>query len=631
MAYSVYRPSLASPLDSSGISVTKYFSERLIKSHFDKGLVLVPPNYDFNSEQGNLLGDEAEKKVIESIRKYSSDIPGIKTICFHGVRVIGGSPPIIREVDQCCFITYQGRYYIIATEVKCNADIKKSGSTRKKAISQLDTFLEMLRDTLNVPTDKLQVHAVWPNMSPTEPCAHCNNSHPSLYEKPEACRQPGTQARASPEPEGFHIFEDKFIGDEFSRWIEDIVTDPSLQVPETVFSTVLDFVARHCVGVLYDEVVKSFCILGEDQAKLVARPEQSLGEPTIIYGLAGTGKTIAILARIQRISGNLGPSSRALYISFGKNAIQMVKEKLEACNIDLTHITFSESFSYPLNLYDLLEKNKVLLNLIEDGYRYVYVDSAEDAGVDWVNKLLAKTLQSGSEDNAIQQGFALLTSTKGDFWITLDPYQGLQDGHSLHRVHKNQLQWMGNLVDANLLEAGFRCSKFVKLGECFRMPHAMINHISSEKVLPTGDLPKAQTVESLGVKQVNISLPCDYSSNWLAEELAEQLFSRVMQRGIHPGHCAVVFDDAAANQLFPSTEGSLPAFVDLVNSKLKAMTANRKAGCMLQISQNIGETLLYSEQEHQQSTPSCVVAEKPLFVEDSAEFQMETHAKVGLL
>ena len=59
---------------------------------------------------------------------------------------------------------------------------------------------------------------------------------------------------------------------------------------------------------------------------------------------------------------------------------------------------------------------------------------------------------------------------------------------------------MGNLVDVKLLDEGFKREKFVKLQECFRMPRAMIDHIDSEKVLPTEDLPQAQEVKSLGVK-----------------------------------------------------------------------------------------------------------------------------------
>ena len=226
------------------------------------------------------------------------------------------------------FITYQGRHYIVIKEVKCNANPETSRSTSKKAITQLKTFEDMLAKELNVPTNNIQFHAVWPNMPPEEPCPFCHGSHPSLYERPTVCQPKGTQRRTNPEPEGFHVFKDKFEDGEFSEWMKGIVNESSKAVDPSTYDTVLDFLARHCVGVLYDETVKSFCILGDDQDKLVNKKEQPLTNPTIVYGLAGTGKTISIMARIQQISGNLKASCKALYVTFADNAIAMVMWKM---------------------------------------------------------------------------------------------------------------------------------------------------------------------------------------------------------------------------------------------------------------------------------------------------------------
>ena len=81
-----------------------------------------------------ILGEEAEKKVLDMVKDAGRDIPGIQIVCFHGVRVIAGSPIILREVDFCLFITYQGRHYIVIKEVKCNAIPESSRGTSKKAI-----------------------------------------------------------------------------------------------------------------------------------------------------------------------------------------------------------------------------------------------------------------------------------------------------------------------------------------------------------------------------------------------------------------------------------------------------------------------------------------------------------------
>ena len=156
MAFSVLKPAVASPGDSPRISVSQFYKEQLAK----RNVILIPSSFEKSGDPTKVLGEQAEEKVINAIENCCRDIPGIEIICIHGVRVIGDSPSIIREVDQCVFLRYQGRHYVVVTEVKCNANAKKSGGTRKKAVSQLKTFISMLGSELNVQTDQLQVHTV---------------------------------------------------------------------------------------------------------------------------------------------------------------------------------------------------------------------------------------------------------------------------------------------------------------------------------------------------------------------------------------------------------------------------------------------------------------------------------------
>ena len=132
----------------------------------------------------------------------------------------------------------------------------------------------------------------------------------------------------------------------------------------------------------------------------------------------------------------------------------------------------------------------------------------------------------------------------------------------------------------------------------------------------------------------NINFPAGYSIESMAEILAEKLHKEVMMRGIHPGHCAVVFDGAAAPELFPAQDGGLPAFVQLVNSELTARNANKKSGCMLQIGQDIEGTLLYSSRKAPNLIASSV--RTPLLSEpytggdgkDTVENTVEGHSEV---
>ena len=163
MSLLVQKPAVSSPEAPPGISVRTFFEEQLALSP----VAFVPKNHGFSGDPTKKLGKEAEKKVFDFIQSAGDDIPGIQIVCFHGVRVIAGCPIILREVDFCLFITFQGRHYIVIKEVKCNANPESSRCTSKKAISQLRTFEDMLGSELNVQTDNIHFHAVWPNMPET--------------------------------------------------------------------------------------------------------------------------------------------------------------------------------------------------------------------------------------------------------------------------------------------------------------------------------------------------------------------------------------------------------------------------------------------------------------------------------
>ena len=622
---SVCQPAVGHPQAGSGISVTDYFKDKLSRDN----VVLVPEKSEFSGEPQKILGEQAEKTLCDLIEKCKHDIPGVKIICFHGIRVISGSPSIIREVDNCCFITYQGRQYVLISEVKCNKQSKTSGAARKKAIHQLETFKDMLRSELSVSEgveDNFQLHAVWPNMPPTEPCPVCAGRHPSLYERPPACQQPGTQRRANPEPDGFHLFQDKTVGDTFSDWMRSIISDPSKAVKSEIYEGALGFVTRHCVGVLYDQSVGMFCILGSDQSKLVARAEQPLDNPLVIYGLSGTGKTISILARIQHISPKLDENHKVLFICFEDNVIEMVRMKLKACQIDLSYVSFENFNSRSCQLGDIFKEENKFQELVDEGYRYIYVDSAEDLGIDAIEDIIQKVLgQNQSHHNALE----LQNLQVGDFWITVDPFQGLKDGHSMVRGLGKTINWQGNAIKTSvLLEKGFEQRKFIKLNESFRMPLNLIKHIEAKNVLPTKTLPSAPDVPTQGVLEERLEVPDIYHLGWLAKQVANRLHQRVMKRGIHPGHCAVLYEGRAVDTLFPTAQGGLPAFICKVNGALQTISVQSQARHMLQLTQDMKESVIFGHNFASSTDPLLTEVSSTVASEDTVEFQCEQHAQV---
>ena len=64
----------------------------------------------------------------------------------------------------------------------------------------------------------------------------------------------------------------------------------------------------------------------------------------------------------------------------------MVRRKLEACGVDLANVTLIN-----FNSSDGGNLNSIICSKV---YRYIYLDSVEDLGVDWMNRLLEFELSS---------------------------------------------------------------------------------------------------------------------------------------------------------------------------------------------------------------------------------------------
>ena len=136
----------------------------------------------------------------------------------------------------------------------------------------------------------------------------------------------------------------------------------------------------------------------------------------------------------------------------------------------------------------------------------------------------------------------------------MDPYQGCapQDEHALERGFRNTVQWRGNQLDPKILNRGFKENKFIQLDESFRMPAKILSHIKESHILPTKDMPVPPKVDGLGVTRTTILLPSPYTLKWLSENvIADWLYKDIMLRGIHPGHCAVLYDGRFSATLFP--------------------------------------------------------------------------------
>ena len=125
-----------------------------------------------------------------------------------------------------------------------------------------------------------------------------------------------------------------------------------------------------------------------------------------------------------------------------------------------------------------------------------------------------------------------------------------------------------------------------------------------------------------------------YNLQFVAEKLADQLYKKVMITGIHPGHCAVVFNDGAVDDLFPPSEGGFLTFVEMVNSALKGLSVKGQASHMLQVTKDIKESFLYNCKTSPTHPLPLTISPYSVAlnsVEETSEYKMERHCEVMLL
>ena len=133
--------------------------------------VSIPETFHWGTDPHRIHGERAEYKVFEAMKKTSLEIPGLKLLFFHDLRVKGqtlnSDKYHLREMDVLAFMEFQTRNYVVLFETKSWENIKTSKNLRKKAVSQLRDIKDMLSRELNVSTEKIQTHVAWPFMPPT--------------------------------------------------------------------------------------------------------------------------------------------------------------------------------------------------------------------------------------------------------------------------------------------------------------------------------------------------------------------------------------------------------------------------------------------------------------------------------
>ena len=127
-----------------------------------------------------------------------------------------------------------------------------------------------------------------------------------------------------------------------------------------------------------------------------------MSRPKLIYGPAGSGKTLATLAMIERLfkRENIDKNNQVLYLCSNQSVLQYVKRELTARHIPLKDIsfrTYSTIPGYASRFSDSLNFMKMFPQLIEQ-YGAIFLDEAEDLGMtalDQLNSTISTDLKIG--------------------------------------------------------------------------------------------------------------------------------------------------------------------------------------------------------------------------------------------
>ena len=518
-------------------------------------------------------GEKAEQMVFDKLKGLEKKIPGLKMVFFNGLRYTGirqtdGGNKSFKEIDFSIFCKYLDNHFILLLEVKCcdtkhHSFTQKGLSThRKKANNQLDTHISILKETFHIGEDsanKVQLHVVWPNLIGQEQC-RCGQTHPRFQARKQNCLQPGT-INPSFRPSGWHIFKENFAEDSFSNWFRQQIQDQSNAIDKESWMEILQIHTILSCGVLYNEMQKHFYLLGQDQITLLKQPPHIMSMPTLVNGVAGTGKTLTICQKLKELEPKLGPKNKALYICFSDNLINHVKTELKDRMVDIQFIKFInyEKNAFIVNFF--MSANTMEKLITVKGFRHIFFDEAEDLGVEQISEI-CKSVKYRNCTTSKNPGYFKMTGeeVEGHFWILFDHYQSRLDQHGLGSVESTEkgesnFVWMGNSLDETLLTDVF------KLRTIFRTTSSIARYIGDECLVPDWEIGEenggykiSHNIQGLFPKYPEFiecfSIEDAYIKQELKKCIVRTIEESVQFKNNHPGDVAISLPDEDFNIIF---------------------------------------------------------------------------------
>ncbi|KAH1027426.1 hypothetical protein HUJ05_000937 [Dendroctonus ponderosae] len=444
------------------------FNFRYLESEFPRttsnnSVFHIPKEY---LRTGENQGRQAEQIAFQRLKNLSTlNVSDLWILFFHSISYGGYSNRnqrlgklIMREHDFVVFVKYQGRNFVLFVEVKSTndratikhgiemvADSKTIKNHKRTAQHQLRDHLEILKTDLDYEVkDEIQCYIMWPFLG-------------------ENTTDPKQQiVKRWTEDDNLHVFENTIASQEaFNSWFLRIVVSQKSCSDQIFAHLISRYIVLSC-GIFMDEIDKDLlALLTQEQVKVLTSPICQKGGALVVHGIAGTGKTLLILKKLQLLhqNGQLNEKKRALYVCYWPGIRCEVKHKLKIMGledyVDTTRFYITSTYFMKNN------RNK---------YKHIFMDETEaiiiSFGPEIVQNTFYKIYQAYHDGNCFRENCSL----SGLEAFQQHPISALIKLHIEAKISWGELWFM---VDTN--------QAFISLPknspEILKSPHIILNKL----------------------------------------------------------------------------------------------------------------------------------------------------------
>ncbi|CAH1130788.1 unnamed protein product [Ceutorhynchus assimilis] len=336
---------------------------------------------------GEKQGCQAEDLVFQRLKNLISlEIPNLWIMFFHSAAYGGYSNRnqrlgklMIREHDFVVFIKYKDQHFVLLIEVKSThdkatikdnlevtADSKVIKNNKRSAQHQLRDHLEILQNGLGYDVSpEIQTYIMWPFLG-------------------QFTKDPKQQIiKRWAEDKNLHVYENVLSDQKaFNIWFLQEVICQKVCSEKTFAHLLTRYIVLSC-GIFMDEIdLDMLVLLTQQQLTVLSSTECKRGGSLVVHGIAGTGKTLLILKKLQLLyeTGKLNAENRALYICYWPGIRCEVIQKIKTMGLE----SYVDTARFYITSTDFLKANKTK-------YKHIFMDEAEAIILSFQAEIVEKT------------------------------------------------------------------------------------------------------------------------------------------------------------------------------------------------------------------------------------------------